>query len=179
MVKSKPNELSLDFTTELFFDTNIWIFLFGIVGDFKQTVQKEYSSLFDNVLSRNNTIYITSMVLSEYANVILRIEFKNWQKQQGRNDLKYKQDFVGTTIYQEKVELVKKQIEKILKLRNIIKLPDDFNAIRIDKVFEKFGPADFNDAYINEIVRVKGCVLVTDDGDFEAIFSGKTLVTLR
>lgn len=178
MEKIKPEELSLNFSTEFFFDTNIWIILFGNLGDYNRSSQNEYSKFFENVLSKNCSIYLTSMILSEYANVILRIEFANWQKQQGKLNLKYKQDFVGTDVYKEKVQLVKNQIAKILNLKNIIKLPDDFNALNLDSIFVNFGPADFNDAYINEIVKLKKCILVTDDKDFKEIYSGKTLVSL-
>lgn len=178
MEKIRPEELSLNFSTEFFFDTNIWIILFGNLGNYNRSSQNEYSKFFENVLSKNCSIYLTSMILSEYANVILRIEFANWQKQQGKLNLKYKQDFVGTDVYKEKVQLVKNQIAKILNLKNIIKLPDDFNALNLDSIFVNFGPVDFNDAYINEIVKLKKCILVTEDEDFKEIYSEKTLVTL-
>lgn len=178
MEKIKPNELSLTFTTELFFDTNIWLFLFGSLGSYEPAKQKEYSKLFESALSKKNSIYITSMILSEYANVVLRYEFKNWQKREIKFDSIYKRDFVGTQVYKEKVEQVKQQMSDILKLPNIVALSDNFSSIDKEIVFSNFGVADFNDAYINEIVSSRSFVLVTDDSDFEDIFTGKTLVSM-
>jgi predicted nucleic acid-binding protein len=178
MEKIKPSELSLTFATELFFDTNIWVFLFGSLGNYESAKQKEYSKLFESVLSKKSTIYLTSMILSEYANVVLRYEFKNWQKREKNFNAIYKKDFVGTQIYKEKVEQVKQQLNSILKLPNIVKLPDSFNSISLENIFSDFGAADFNDSYINEIVSSRNLVIVTDDGDFKDIFNGKTLVSM-
>ncbi len=91
---------------------------------------------------------------------------------------KYKDDLVGTETYKEKVKTVTAQLNKILSLPNIIKQPDSFNSISLDKIFTNFGLVDFNDAYINEVVNSKNLILVTDDGDFEDIFTGKTLVSM-
>lgn len=178
MEKIKPSELTINFSTELFFDTNIWIFLFGSLSTFKEDRQKHYSKLFDEAIQRECPIYISSMIISEFANVILRREFNKWKKLSDNFDKEYKKDFVGTDFYKEKTENVKSQLNKILLLPNIVKLPDSFNSISLENIFSDFGTADFNDAYINEIVSSRNFVLVTDDGDFQNIFTGKTLVSL-
>ena len=178
MEKIKPNELPITFSTELFFDTNIWLLIYGPFGDFKKNRQKAYTALFESVVSKNCSIYLSSMVLSEYANVVLRYEFSIWKEKKTKMGADYKRDFVGTETYQEKVRSVKEQLNAILNLPNIIKLPDNFNAISLDNVFSDFGASDFNDAYINETVNSKNLILVTDDGDFEAIYKGKKLVTM-
>lgn len=177
MEKIKPSEVHLNFSSKLFFDTNIWIFLFGSLADFKIDKQKNYSILFDKAIQQKCPIYISSMVISEFANVILRREFNKWKKN-NKTDSTYKKSFVGTEIYKEKTEQVKSQLNKILALPNIVQLPDSFNSISLENVFSDFGKSDFNDAYINEIVRTNNLILVTDDSDFESIYSGNTLVTL-
>ncbi len=178
MEKIKPSELKLNFSSELFFDTNVWLFLFGQLAGHKKDRQKEYSILFENALQKNCSIHITSMIISEFANVILRDEFRKWSRNNKQVNPKYKDDFVGTETYKEKVKTVTAQLNKILSLPNIIKQPDSFNSISLDKIFTNFGLADFNDAYINEVVNSKSLILVTDDGDFEDIFTGKTLVSM-
>ncbi|MEX1191907.1 MAG: PIN domain-containing protein [Brumimicrobium sp.] len=178
MEKIKPSDLNLNFSTTLFFDTNIWLFLFSSIANYKEERQKHYSRLFNDAVQKKCSIYITSMVMSEFANVILRREFNKWKKDNGNHAAQYKNDFVGTETYEEKTEQVKNQLNKILKLPNILKAPDSFNHINLDNIFSNFGLADFNDAYINEIVSSNNLILVTDDGDFEKIYSGKKLVTL-
>jgi predicted nucleic acid-binding protein len=178
MEKIKPSDLNLNFSTTLFFDTNIWLFLFSSIANYREDRQKQYSRLFDDAVQKSCPIYISSMVLSEFANVILKREFEKWKKETKKHDAKYKKDFVGTETYQEKTELVKDQLNKILKLPNIVKAPDSFNSINVKNIFNKFGLADFNDAYINELVSTNDLILVTDDGDFERIYGGKKLVTL-
>ena len=108
----------------------------------------------------------------------LRREFKKWSRNSGQVNPDYKKDFVGTETYKDKVKTVTAQIIKILSLPNIVKQPDSFNSISLESVFSDFGVADFNDAYINEIVSSRNLILVTDDGDFEDIFTGNTLVSL-
>jgi len=178
MEKIKPSDLSLNFSTTLFFDTNIWLFLFGSIANYKEERQKQYSRLFDDAVQKRCSIYISSIVLSEFANVIMRREFNKWKKEAENFDADYKKDFVGTETYKEKTELVKDQLNKILKLPNIIKAPDSFNNINVKNIFDNFGLADFNDAYINELVSLNNLILVTDDGDFEKIYGGKKLVSL-
>ena len=178
MEKIKPSELTINFSTELFFDTNIWLFLFGQLAGHKKDRQKEYSKLFEKALQKKCPIFITSMIISEFANVILRDEFKKWSRDSNKINLKYKDDFVGTEAYKEKVKAVKIQLNKILSLPNIVKQPDSFNSLSLENVLSDFGTADFNDAYINEIVNNRNLILVTDDGDFEKIFTGKKLVTM-
>src|SRR5690554_146327 len=178
MEKIKPDEFPITFSTELFFDTNIWLLIYGPFGDFKRTRQKAYTKLFEKVVSKNCSIYLCSMVLSEYANVVLRYEFNNWKDKNKNFGADYKRDFVGTEVCQDKVRSVKEQLKAMLKLPNIITVPDNFNAISLDNIFADFGASDFNDAYINETVNSKNLILVTDDGDFEAIYKGKKLVTM-
>jgi len=178
MEKIKPSDLHLNFSTNLFFDTNIWLFLFGSIASYEEKRQKHYSRLFYDAVQKNCSIYITSMVMSEFANVILRREFNKWKKDTGNHAAQYKKDFVGTEAYEEKTELVKNQLNKILNLPNILRAPDSFNNINISSIFSNFGLADFNDAYINELVSSNDLILVTDDGDFEKIYRGKKLVSL-
>lgn len=178
MEKIRPEELQLNFSSTLFFDTNIWLYLFSTIANSQRERQQQYSSLFEEALRKKSPIYISSMVVSEFANVILRREFNTWKRENGKHTADYKKDFVGTAVYKEKTELVKNKLNKILSLPNIIKSPDAFNNLNQASIFTNFGLADFNDAYINELVSTNNWILVTDDGDFEEIFSGNKLVTL-
>ncbi len=139
----------------------------------------------DNHLRKNESVIIDfkgiDLMITAFLNaaiVVLRYEFSIWKEKKTKMGADYKRDFVGTEIYQEKVRSVKEQLNAILNLPNIIRLPDNFNAISLDNVFSDFGASDFNDAYINETVNSKNLILVTDDGDFEAIYKGKKLVTM-
>ena len=58
-----------------FFDTNIWLYIYGPIGwpDQKSAV---YSRALREIRNSNGTIYINCMVISEFINAFSRIEFK-------------------------------------------------------------------------------------------------------
>ena len=178
MEKIKPKDLRLNFSSTLFFDTNIWLYLFSTIASAQKERQQQYANLFEEALNKKCSIYISSMVVSEFANVILRREFNTWKRENGKHAAGYKKDFVGTPVYKEKTEMVKSKLNKILSLPNIIKAPDSFNNLNQESILSNFGLADFNDAYINELVSTNNWILVTDDGDFQQIFQGKQLVSM-
>ncbi|GAB4233140.1 MAG: hypothetical protein Tsb0034_06220 [Ekhidna sp.] len=104
------------------------------------------------------------MVLSEFANTYLRIDFNLWKKETSNFGADYKKDFVGTTRFKDTVSDIKGAIGQILKKSE--RMTDDFNAIDLDHVFTEFGRADFNDAYYLELASKNGWKIVTNDRDF-------------
>lgn len=169
MEMTKPSDFKFTFASEFFFDTNIWLLLYGKIADYQKNDQKEYSRLFGEILSRKSSIYINSMIISEFANVILRLEFSVWKTRNKLIDPDYKKDFVGTDEYKNTVAHITAIINKILQLPNIIRIPDDFNSLNMGEILENFKQVDFNDAYIYSITKSKNLILVTNDGDFKKI----------
>ncbi len=154
------------FTEAFLLDNNVWMFLFCPIGNYsKDKKQREYSAFFKELVSNKNTIIINSLILSEFANSYLKLEFNLWKKLPENNGrLEYKSDFVGSPKFLEAVEDVKISIKSILKVAE--KFSDDFNAIDIEDVFSNFGKSDFNDSYYIALAQFKKYKIVTDDFDF-------------
>lgn len=148
-----------------FFDTNIWLLLFGTIADFQKNQQKKYSEFFAEVLGKEIPIYITSLVFSEFSNVLLRRDFNRWQKTNSFIEKDFKKDFVGTDEYKNSVNLIKIQLNKILSLPNLMRIGDSFHIIDFDDILQNFELIDFNDCYYAEICKSFNYILVTNDKD--------------
>lgn len=153
------------FNENLFFDNNVWLFLFCPFSNYKKEKQRAYSEFLKNVIQKKSAIFINSIVLSEFCNYWLQTEFKKWQKDNpAPKKLDYKKDFIPTAEFKKAVADVKVALNKILQIAS--KNNDDFNAIDFDNVISEFGNCDFNDSYYLELARFRKWKIVTDDADF-------------
>lgn len=169
----------IGFTDQFFFDTNIWLLLFGNIANYRTKDQKEYSSFFKETLNKQTPIFISSLVLSEFANVLLRSEFKNWKAKNNFSALKdFKRDFSVTIEYSNCVKSSKESIKSILNLPNIHLISDFFNGINTESVLGNFDFVDFNDAYLIELSKGK-YKIVTNDKDFQKLDGSVDIITTQ
>lgn len=147
-----------------FFDNNIWMYLFCPLGDYNKQRQKQYSELLKSIKTANSTIFTSSLIMSEFVNRYLRLDFARWRKEYGIIDAKFKEHYVGTPRYKSTVLEVSDLLIKIIELCE--KHPDNFNSIEIDKILTHFGEIDFNDSYYIELASINRWKVVTDDQDF-------------
>ena len=163
-------------TDEFLFDTNIWFFLHGPIGNYSKPKQTTYSAFYQQIIIRKLPIWITTLVLSEFCNRWLRIEFEVWKQPQANSKLDFKRDFVGTESYKETVKDIIAAVNTILKSTS--RNTDDFNAVDLNNILTNFSAIDFNDSYLIELSRKKGWKIVTDDKDFSrAATHGVEIVT--
>jgi hypothetical protein len=146
------------------FDNTIWMHLFCPLGNYNLKKQKCFSSFLKSIDSANSTIFTTSLILSEFANRYLRLDFDLWKKEMEEYSADFKKNFVGTQRYTETVLEVTASINNILGICE--KTPDNFNAINFPKVLEHFNAIDFNDSYYIELASMCKFKIVTDDYDF-------------
>jgi hypothetical protein len=146
------------------FDTNIWLFLFCPLGGTRKIQQQIYSSFLKGVKTSRSTIFINSLILSEFANAFLRLDFNLWVESKRPNKVTYKKDYVGTSRYKETVKLVTYSITEILKYCN--KGTDNFNSLEINRILNHLQIIDFNDSYYIELSAFSKYKIVTDDHDF-------------
>ena len=179
MATIKVQDLKIGFTDQFFFDTNIWLLLFGTVANFQLKDQKAYSKLLEELITKDKPIFIASVVISEYANVLLRRDFDQWVSVEKVVNMKYKNDFVGTKRYQDSVATITKSINKILKLPNIQPIPDSFHCIDKENILNNFKLVDFNDAYIFELSKMNNYKVVTNDTDFQKLDSKIDIITTQ
>jgi len=179
MVATNIHNYKIGFSDQFFFDTNIWILLFGTIANYEKRDQQAYSKFFEELMTRDKGIHITSMVISEFSNVLLRKSFKQWSSISQNVGKDFKKDYVGTSDYKSNVETILILIKKILSLPNVIKAPDNLNAVDIGNIEQNFQIADFNDSYFLELARLNNYKIVTNDRDFQKMHGDIQIVTTQ
>lgn len=166
---SKIDDIIVSPNDSYFFDTNVWIFIFAPVAQVKYDKQKKYSNLLRQIKDRNALIWINSLVISEYINSVLRLEFKMWKERTGNGTADYKRDFRCTQDYLSALIDVKQQVNDILSCTE--RRADDFNNIKVKEIIDSLDSSiDFGDAMIVDMCRrenskYNNIKLVTDDKD--------------
>lgn len=179
MVIVKPQDYKIGFSDQFFFDTNIWILLFGTVADVETKEQKVYSKFLEDLLTKDKPIFITSGVISEFSNVLLRRDYNQWAPKSGFPNPKFKDNYVGSSEYKNSVQSINSLVKNILSLPNVVKIPDDFNAIDTENVLNAFFIVDYNDSYIAELSLMKNFKIVTNDKDFQKLAINMTIITTQ
>ena len=150
-----------------FFDNNIWMFLFCPLANFGKNKQKVYSSFLKEIKIADSTIFISSLILSEFANRYFRMDYELWKSETTPVNPSFKKEYIGSMRYSGTVIEVKKQIKRILKICE--RTPDNFNAINMEMILRHLEYIDFNDSYFIEMINLNDFSkwkLVTDDQDF-------------
>ena len=160
------------------FDTNVWLHIFAPIAGSRPDRQKKYSNFLAQILSRKAGLYITSLILSEYINRVLRLGFSQWKISEDKMEARFKEDYRNTTHYQAMLQDAVSQINDILKITQ--RRPDDFNAIDIEELLNSMDShCDYNDAYIIQCCEKGKIKLVSDDKDFQQVSSTITLITAQ
>lgn len=156
------------------FDTNVWLYIYGPVAGSNAKKQRIYSNLLNSILERKAVIFITSLVLSEYINRVLRIGFQQW-KDNGNYSADYKRDYRGTDDYKDNLADAIAQVEDILKITQ--RRPDDFNAMDINAILAAMSQSSaYNDSYLVKCCENANIKFVSDDRDIISINSPITVI---
>jgi valyl-tRNA synthetase len=117
------------------------------------------------------------MILSEFANACLRLDYDLWKKDPRNVNARYKQDYLPTARYKTTSKIIISEVRNILRITE--RTPDNFNSINIDNILLNFEVIDFNDSYIIEFCRNQSFKLVTDDKDIinKVEHSSLTIIT--
>ncbi|MBN1181133.1 MAG: PIN domain-containing protein [Bacteroidales bacterium] len=159
ITKYSPNKSDL-----YLFDTSVWMYLFCPLGGYDREKQVIFSSFLRKIKNVQSSIFITSLILSEFANAYLRMDHKLWEQAERLYHTNYKRDFVGTYRYKRTVITITSTINTILSI--CIKEPDDFNVLEINKILNHFQSIDFNDSYYLELSSKGNLKIVSADYDF-------------
>ncbi|WP_270599525.1 type II toxin-antitoxin system VapC family toxin [Clostridium baratii] len=161
---------------KIFIDTNIWLYLFCPIGDYKKDIVNRYNDIFLKILKSKCAIYVTSLTLSEFFNTYSRIEFEYKKKQTGQKNLKYKREFRNTTDFNVMVEEIIEIINnKILKYST--RINDEFNRIDLNNILISDDSFDFNDKYFAELCEANNIKVLTNDKDFLKISNKIEVIT--
>lgn len=136
------------------FDTNIWIYLYSPVTSCHYALSDAFSKFMWKCLNQDCTIYITSLILSEFYNTLLRIEYKN------QNCKSYKGSFrAAQEITEEAMSIIENSI-----MCKVHKLDDSFVDINLNDIKPEY---DFNDYYLVKLCQRNNIKIVTNDSDFK------------
>lgn len=150
----------------VFFDANIWMYLFCPLGNSSPAIIRAYSRGFAK-MNKANPIFTDLTVLSEFINRYLRMAGNEFKIRNNLDRLDYKRDFRGTTEYREALSevysTVKNRILKSAKVHSTLYSNDSITELLDEKELE----LDFNDQHITKVCQDNGFYLVSHDGDFK------------
>ena len=131
-----------------FFDTNIWLYIYGPIG-WPDQRSDAYSRALKEIRNSDGTIYINCMIISEFINAFARIEFK-----QQTNFTRFK-EFRNSLAFRAIAQDIAYNVRKIL--RNTLACDPELQAIDLPKVMDLFeqGKYDFNALLFAQICRKK------------------------
>jgi len=165
----KTDRLSTVKDKKIFFDANIWMYIFCEIGNYKERLIRKYSSSFSYFLKNNTSIFIDLAVISEFVNRYLRIAYSNYIKKNNLTitNLDYKKDYRKTDDFKEAWKNVCNIINnRILPKANAVNFEYDRNTLT--NLLNSDKPdTDFNDNHIMNLCRTKDMYLFTHDGDFK------------
>lgn len=147
---------------EILVDTNVWLYLFPAPGNPQQRFAGQYSSAFASLVSAQAQPVLDPMVLSEYLNRYIRIEWEgNYRSRYPKfKDFRNSQDFSAVASAAETFA------KKILSFCLVHSLPADELDLQQALLDFASGQTDFNDALLVDICQKRNLKLMTNDGDF-------------
>lgn len=159
------------------FDTNVWLYIYGPVAGVNRKKQSVYTQLLRDIIDCNATIFITSLIVSEYINSVLRMGFKQWMRETNNPKADYKIDYRATKDYDGVLQDAITQVDEIIQITE--RKPDDFNSIDVSCVLHNMNKvADYNDIYIAKNCEGRSKIkLVSDDADMRKLNMKVTLIT--
>lgn len=161
----------------LIFDCNALMYVFYIFGSYQTPDIQVYKRIFSEAVKNNSKIYVSSILISEFANTYIQNEYKRymWNNHLHPKNFKFKRDYKKLSDYSETVKDVKSIINnQILSVSN--RIDDSFSELSLDHLFDNESTFDFNDRYYGLLAERNSLKIVTNDADFAAI-SDITIIT--
>lgn len=153
-----------------FLDCNVLMYMFYPNGSYAADLVCDYSQLISNIIGAKADILITDMLVSEFINTYVQVEFHRLATINGWSHSKnyFKYTFKFTTEYSDILKEVKCILER--QLFPISKRFDvKFTEITLKDIFDKPTTFDFNDRYYGLSVRGENAYIVTNDADFSNV----------
>lgn len=159
-----------------FLDCNVLMYIFYTNGSYKQNTIKNYSELITKIINAKAKILLTDVLLSEFINTYIRLEFhrlarvNNWP----RDKEYFKRTFRFSKEYKDILRELKIIITRHLaEFALMIDIP--FSKFKFDTLFDKPETFDFNDRYYGFMMEKYDAYIVTNDADFSDISQCKII----
>ena len=150
------------------FDTNIWMYLFCPLGNYKARIIQNYSNFLKRIIIANSTISLPSIIVSEFFNAYLRLEFNILKTMEPDIFVDFKKDYRGTNRYKETIENIARIIKNNI-LRMAVKINDEFAIMEMNDLFRNISDHDYNDKFLIQLAERDGLKIVTNDADFSYV----------
>ncbi len=154
---------------KLFFDANIWLFIYGPQEQRNSRNMGIYSSAFRRILEAQSRIYIDILIVSEFINTYSRLKW-NILKRLGdlsETSMEKFKNFRNSPEFEPVAQEIADNTKRILK--HCSKIESGFETLELDSLINEYadGGNDFNDQVFRELCKSSGLKLVTDDSDFK------------
>lgn len=153
-------------TDRLFFDANIWLFLYGRQHGPTDSHVRVYSAALKQILAADSHIFIDALVLSEVINRMARFPYNKMSASTRPQDFKF---FRNSAAFKPIAKDIADTCRRILG--QAMRIESEFSSIDIEVVLNGYetGRVDFNDFVLAELCRTRGLKFVTDDGDLKGL----------
>jgi predicted nucleic acid-binding protein len=152
-------------TDRLFFDTNIWVYIYGPQGNPRDFRTRTYSRALADAMKACSRVVVDVLVISEFINRLARLEHQTLFHA-GRAPQNFKL-FRKSIAFQPIAKAIVSAVRNIVKLS--ARTDSDFEVVDIQALLTEFeaGVHDFNDQMMVHICRTQNLKLVTHDTDFK------------
>ena len=154
---------------KVFFDTNIWIYIFCEIGNYNNRLVRRYSSSYSYFLKNNTAIFIDLTVISEFVNRYMRIAYSNYVEKNSlkKRDFDYKKDYRKSEDFKEAWENVCNIVNNSILLKADA-INFNYDRITLNSLLNPNNiDTDFNDNHITNLCRSNDMYLLTHDADFK------------
>lgn len=157
------------------FDTNVLVLLFNGLNPAAEDIRSEvYSDFMDKIIKSDATIYLTSLNLAEFVNVLITREYRIKKGNRSEDEYQKKRDFRNSNDYIYAIGEIKPIIRQMLN--SFTKLSDNFEELAIDDLTNDI-KIDFNDEYFNYLCNYNDIKIITDDVDYSLLNSPLEVIT--
>lgn len=149
----------------LFFDTNIWLYLYGPQGNPGDPVTQTYSQALARAMHAKSRIWIDVLIVSEFVNRFARIEYDiQYPNKSQRPSFKH---FRNNPVFKPIAQAIVGAVRNIIKFT--ARTESGFATVDIDTLLSEFEttPSDFNDQILVRLCNANSLQLVTHDFDFK------------
>lgn len=148
---------------KFFLDTNIWMYLYCSIGNYRESVVEKYNEFYEEILNNSAKVYTSALQISEFFNAYCRLEY-NMAKEKNPK-LEYKRHFRKSKEFKKLIIFLKQIIQKKI-LKNAIKLDDNFSTVNLEEILNVSSNFDFNDEYFINMCLKDSIIVVSNDRDF-------------
>lgn len=154
---------------KVFFDTNIWLYLFGPVQSSHPSEYAQYSRIYRDVVTLQSKVFTHYIILQEYFHRYINKKMLSYNVINPLLKVNNIKEFKDTLPieYQNAINEIKLNFQQMLKTSQIdnINSPSNQEVLEMLDLCKPNGPL-LNDLEIIRICKSQDYLLVTHDGDF-------------